>query len=73
MVGRNNGAAARELKNLATANSIKRASGEVGFNEWLHGLSGEALGQDGQSWSAGMYVAAYLATKGKDPFAFLRT
>jgi glycogen debranching enzyme len=73
LVGKDNNAASRELQSLAAANSVKRASGEVGFNEWLHGLSGEALGQDGQSWSAGMYVAAYLATKGKDPFAFLKT
>jgi hypothetical protein len=44
----------------------------VGFNEWLDGTTGEAKGQYGQSWNAGMYVGAYSALRGSDPFEFLR-
>ncbi len=66
-----------ELFNLARANSLvgKTFYGEEctrGFNEWIDGKTGELGGQDGQSWSAGMFIAAYMAYKGKDPFAFLK-
>lgn len=36
---------------------------EWGFNEWFHGLSGEPMGYDGQSWSAALYVFAGDAVK----------
>ncbi len=62
----------KELANLAKSNTLTRKDGELGFNEWLHGKTGEPGGQDGQSWNAGMYVAAYMASKGKDPFGFLK-
>ena len=61
----------RELARLANANALRRNDSELGFNEWLHGQTGKPLGQDGQSWSAGMYIAAYMASKGRDPFKFL--
>ncbi len=61
-----------QLDNLAKANGVFRAGEDVGFNEWLDGRKGEARGQYGQSWNAGMYMAAYASFHGKDPFAFLR-
>ena len=61
-----------ELENLAKANALKRKPEEHGFNEWMHGLTGEPKGQDAQSWNAGLYIAAYMASKGRDPFQFLR-
>ena len=64
--------AGSQLENLAMANGVLRDGETVGFNEWLDGRKGEARGQYGQSWSAGMYVAAHASSKGKDPFAFLR-
>jgi len=60
------------LEALARANAVTREGEEVGFNEWLDGKKGEARGQYGQSWSAGMYIAAYSSSKGKEPFQFLR-
>jgi glycogen debranching enzyme len=60
-----------ELESLARANMVFRPGETVGFNEWLDGKTGKAKGQFGQSWSAGMYIAAYLSTRGKNPFAFL--
>ncbi len=60
------------LQSLADANALVVSKGDMGFNEWQHGITGEPMGQDGQSWNAGMYIAAYLAGKGKDPFKFLR-
>ncbi len=64
--------AATELQNLARANGVVREGETVGFNEWLDGRKGEARGQYGQSWSAGMYLAAYASSQGKDPFEFIR-
>ena len=63
---------ASELLGLARANGVFREGETIGFNEWLGGKSGEPLGQFGQSWSAGMYIAAYLSSRGKDPFKFVR-
>jgi glycogen debranching enzyme len=60
-----------ELEALARANDVFRQGETVGFNEWLDGKKGEARGQYGQSWSAGMFIAAYLSSKGKDPLSFL--
>jgi glycogen debranching enzyme len=65
-------AATSELLNLAKANSVFRPNEKTGFNEWLNGRSGEPLGQIGQSWSAGTYIAAYLSSNGKDPFRFVK-
>jgi Amylo-alpha-1,6-glucosidase len=64
--------ASRELEALARANSVFREEESVGFNEWLDGSGGVAKGQYGQSWNAGMFIAAYSATRGQDPFGFLR-
>jgi len=61
----------KDLEALATANSAFREGETVGFNEWLDGKKGEARGQYGQSWSAGMFIAAYLSSRGKDPLGFL--
>lgn len=36
---------------------------EWGFNEWFHGLSGEPMGYDAQSWSAAMYLFAREAVE----------
>jgi glycogen debranching enzyme len=63
---------AGQLEALARANAVCREGEAVGFNEWLDGRKGEARGQYGQSWSAGMYIAAYSSSKGMDPFGFLR-
>ncbi|MDG6901979.1 MAG: hypothetical protein JRM80_08460 [Nitrososphaerota archaeon] len=65
------GYAEKQLGSLARANGVFREGETVGFNEWLDGRKGEARGQYGQSWSAGMYIAAHVASRGKDPFAFL--
>jgi glycogen debranching enzyme len=64
--------ASRALEDLAIANSMKRNPSEHGFNEWFHGRTFKLSGQDGQSWNAGLYVAAYLYAKGADPFKFLK-
>ena len=60
-----------ELEALARANEVFAHGETVGFNEWLDGKKGEARGQYGQSWSAGMYIAAYLSSKGRGPLSFL--
>jgi len=59
------------LEALAKANGALKEGETVGFNEWLDGRKGEARGQYGQSWSAGMFIAAYASSKGKSPFGFL--
>lgn len=46
-----------QLDRLAAMNRIAR-EGEWGFNEWFHGQSGRAMGYDGQSWSAAMFIYA---------------
>jgi glycogen debranching enzyme len=61
-----------QLDALAGGNMVLKEGESVGFNEWLDGTTGEAKGQYGQSWNAGMYVGAYSALKGSDPFEFLR-
>ncbi len=60
-----------ELENLAKANSLCRSDEKVGFNEWIHARTGEPLGQFGQSWSAGMFVGAVQASRGKKMLGFL--
>ncbi len=49
--------AARELEQLAGANREGK-HGEWEFNEWIHGLSGRAMGHPYQAWSAGMFLFA---------------
>jgi glycogen debranching enzyme len=59
--------ASSQLDNLT---SMVRAgkTREWGFNEWFHGLSGEPMGYDGQSWSAALYLFAQEAVRrGKVP------
>jgi glycogen debranching enzyme len=64
--------ASEQLEDLAKANLALKQGESVGFNEWLGGKRGEAKGQYGQSWSAGMFIAAYSSSRGSDPFEFLR-
>jgi hypothetical protein len=35
------------------------------FNEWLHGQTGEPMGEPYQGWSAGTYIYAYECLKRK--------
>jgi glycogen debranching enzyme len=50
------------LMALAKANK-QAAEGQWGFNEWLHGGSGRAMGFDKQAWSAAMYLYAEHAVQ----------
>jgi hypothetical protein len=61
--------AARELERLAAMNRAGRTR-EWGFNEWFHGVSGEPMGYDGQSWSAAMYIVAHDAVLRGAPAVF---
>jgi len=57
--------AERELEQLAEANKVgKRMEWE--FNEWLHGKTGEPLGEPYQAWTAGAYLFAYESVKRKE-------
>jgi glycogen debranching enzyme len=49
--------AKRQLDKL-TALVRQGRSGEWGFNEWAHGISGRPMGYDGQSWTTAMYIYA---------------
>jgi hypothetical protein len=51
-----------QLGKLAQMNKLG-VRGEWEFNEWVHGISGRAMGYAGQSWSAAMYLYAYDAVK----------
>ncbi len=62
--------ATKELEALADANNAFTTGENVGFNEWLDGRSGKPMGQYGQSWNAGTYIAAVQSAKGKFPFSF---
>lgn len=64
--------ASETLSFLGAANAVFRQGESVGFNEWLDGRKGEARGQYGQSWSAGMYIAGHASLNGVDPFGFLK-
>jgi len=64
LVANENIAEAEEnLQKLAQANYQGKEPWE--FNEWLHGVSGRAMGAAKQAWSAGMYIYAYHAVKEK--------
>jgi glycogen debranching enzyme len=47
-------------KQLARLTAMNRRGkvGQWGFNEWFHGLSGQPMGYDHQSWSAALYIFA---------------
>lgn len=47
--------ALQEFERVAQANH----SGNWDFNEWFHGLTGNAGGMSGQSWNAGMFLYTY--------------
>jgi glycogen debranching enzyme len=55
------------LEALAESNSVLKPGEKTGFNEWLHGRTGQPMGQYGQSWNAGMFVAAVQSSRGKFP------
>lgn len=60
--------AEKELEKLAQGNLQELKS--HGFNEWLHGRSGEAVGEPYQAWSAGAYIYAYECLKNKQAIYF---
>ena len=61
-------AAEEALASLAKAGHAGK-DGEWEFNEWLHGVSGQPMGQPFQAWSAAMYVfAADCVKTGDVPF-----
>jgi hypothetical protein len=43
---------------------------QKGFNEWLHGKTGEPRGEPYQAWSAGAYLYAYHCVKQKKAIYF---
>jgi len=49
--------AERQLLALTAMNQVGRAA-PWGFNEWFHGISGQPMGYDHQSWSAALYIYA---------------
>lgn len=62
-----------QLQRLARANRLGKL-GAWEFNEWIHGLSGQAMGHPLQAWSAGMYLfadAAIHRPEAPSPFATL--
>jgi glycogen debranching enzyme len=52
--------AEKQLNRLAEANRVG-VEGEWEFNEWLHGKTGEPMGDCHQSWNAASYIIAYKA------------
>ncbi|MBI2035174.1 MAG: hypothetical protein HYT12_00630 [Candidatus Liptonbacteria bacterium] len=68
--------AAKELEMLALANKQvhpkEKQVKDFGFQEWLHGETGKAMGGSSayQAWSAGMYVYAYECVKSKKVLFF---
>jgi hypothetical protein len=63
--------AALQLSRLAGMNRQGRTR-EWGFNEWFHGLSGQPMGYDCQSWSAAMYIYAHDCVERGAPNVFNR-
>ncbi|WP_306214418.1 amylo-alpha-1,6-glucosidase [Actinoplanes sp. RD1] len=59
------------LVKLARMNRAGR-DGEWEFNEWFHGLSGQPMGHQRQSWSAGMFLYAADAVARRAPAFFGR-
>lgn len=68
--------AEKELAILALANKEihpeEKRVRDFGFQEWLHGKTGKAMGGSSayQGWSAGMYVYAYKCTRSKKVYFF---
>ncbi len=63
--------AEKELNLLAQANQKRKDGGEWGFQEWLHGKTGQAIGNSEpyQAWSAGMYLfAAECVAQSRVPY-----
>ena len=54
--------AQKMLHSLASANYVGK-SGDWEFNEWLHGVTGNPMGNQKQAWSAAMYIFAYHCVK----------
>jgi len=55
--------AERLLTLLAEANRQGQQQGVCGFNEWLHGETGQPMGFDRQGWSAAMFLYAEHAVR----------
>ena len=66
--------AKKELEKLAEYNlakaKIRKMKTGYGFNEWLHGRTGEPMGEPYQAWSAGAYLYAYHCVKEKRAIYF---
>lgn len=66
--------AKKELELLAKANlktlKIREFKTSYGFNEWLHGKTGQPKGEPYQAWSAGAYIYAYECVKRKKCYFF---
>ena len=54
--------AVQVINRLAEAN-LKSVGKKWGFNEWLHGVTGEPGGAEDQAWSAATFVMAYHALR----------
>jgi glycogen debranching enzyme len=54
--------AEKELIRAAELNKINKWQ----FNEWFHGKTGKPMGMAGQSWNAGMFLAAYFCLNDED-------
>lgn len=54
--------AERLLIRLTEANR-QTIEGDEGFNEWLHGQTGQPMGYSGQAWSAAMFLYAEHAVR----------
>ncbi len=65
-------AAREQLERLSQVNNVYKEGESLGFNEWLSGRDARPGGQSGQSWNAGMLIAAHEGLKGNDVFAFLK-
>jgi hypothetical protein len=62
--------AEQKLEQLALLVGISRTPGlDFGFNEWFKAQTGEAKGQDWQTWSAAMFLyAAWCVEHRTTPF-----
>lgn len=63
--------AASEFVRLARANEKGLEQWE--YNEWLHGISGEAMGAKYQAWSAGMFLFAHECLQRREVPCFSTT
>ena len=59
----------RLLDLAALVRKVREAPADWGFNEWLKAQDGAPRGQDGQTWSAAMFLyAAKCVETGSTPF-----